>query len=98
MANREGDNTIRWLIRKVRQALTREMLFQDEKLKKIQRIERYPSQILVLGMVFALVALICLTVLEAAHIVIFRQWNAEIFAGIMSMVTFILGAIFGAKT
>ena len=99
MASCEGENMIKWLMRKIRAALTRQELIQENnKLKKVRRIERYPSGILVLGMVFALLALICLTVLEAIYIVVFRQWSTEIFAGIMSTITFILGAIFGAKT
>jgi amino acid permease len=89
---------ISWLRRKIRRALAREEWSQSGKLKKLQRVQKYPSEILILGMIFALLALICLTVLEAVYIIVFRQWSTEIFAGIMSTITFILGAIFGAKT
>jgi hypothetical protein len=83
---------------RIRRALAREEWAQSGKLKKLQKVQKYPSEILVLGMIFALLALVCLTALEATYIIVFRQWNAEIFAGIMSTITFILGAIFGAKT
>jgi len=89
---------ISWLKRKIRRALAREEWSQSGKLKKLQRVQKYPNEILVLGMMFALLALICLTALEATYIIVFRQWSTEIFAGIMSTITFILGAIFGAKT
>jgi pheromone shutdown protein TraB len=89
---------ISWLRRKIRRALAREEWSQSGKLKKLQRVQKYPNEILVLGMMFALLALICLTVLETVYIIVFRQWSTEIFAGIMSTITFILGAIFGAKT
>lgn len=94
----EGECMISWLKRKIRRALAREEWSQSGKLKKLQRVQKYPNEILVLGMMFALLALICLTALEATYIIVFRQWSTEIFAGIMSTITFILGAIFGAKT
>jgi len=83
---------------RIRRALAKDEWLQTGKLKKLQRVQKYPNEILVLGMMFALLALICLTVLEAVYIIVFRQWSTEIFAGIMSTITFILGAIFGAKT
>jgi len=89
---------IGWLWNRIRRALAREEWTQSGKLKKLQKVTKYPSEILVLGMIFALLALICLTALEVTYIIVFRQWSAEIFAGIMSTITFILGAIFGAKT
>ena len=60
-------------------------------------LHKYHSNVLVLGMVFALLALVCLTVLESVYVIAFRQLSAEVFAGIISTITFILGAVFGAN-
>lgn len=47
------------------------------------------------AVVFAIAAVVALTVLEVAHMAFLGSWNTEIFAGIMSVVTFILGIFIG---
>jgi len=56
-----------------------------------------PSDRLVYGISFAIVALLSLTVLEAVHIVYIRSFSSEIFAAISMVVGTILGAFFGQK-
>jgi hypothetical protein len=56
-----------------------------------------PSERLVYGISFAIVALLSLTTLEAVHIVYIRSFSSEIFAAISMVVGTILGAFFGQK-
>jgi thiosulfate reductase cytochrome b subunit len=65
--------------------------------KKHGRTEIPPSQRLVLGIQFAIVALLCLTGLEIAHMVVVRAFSSEIFAAISLVVGTILGAVFGQR-
>ncbi len=65
--------------------------------KKRGRTEIPPSQRLVLGIQFAIVALLCLTSLEIAHMVVVRAFSSEIFAAITLVVGTILGTFFGQK-
>ena len=60
-------------------------------------VVEYPSERLVYGISFAIVALLSLTVLEAVHIVYIRSFSSEIFAAISMVVGTILGAFFGQK-
>lgn len=46
----------------------------------------------VYGVMFGIVALICLVVLEVVYVVVFRSFNSEIFA----CVTFVIGTILGS--
>jgi len=61
------------------------------------KVEIPPSQCLVLGIYFAMIALICLTTLEAIHILVLRSFSSEIFASITLLVGTILGVFFGQK-
>ena len=65
--------------------------------KKHGRTEIPPSQPLVLGIQFAIVALLCLTSLEIAYMVVVEAFSSEIFAAITLIVGTILGAFFGQK-
>jgi len=49
----------------------------------------------VYAVVFAVAAIIALTLLEVVHMAFLGSWNTEVFAGIMSVVTFILGIFIG---
>jgi len=62
---------------------------------KLEPVEIPPSQRIVWAVVFAVAAIIALTALEVAHMAFLGYWNTEIFAGIMSVVTFILGIFIG---
>ena len=63
--------------------------------RKIVHVE--PSDRLVYGISFAIVALICLTALEAVYIYVLCKFSNEIFAAISIVVGTILGAFFGQK-
>jgi len=80
-----------------KKALTRTIWVQQNQENKLQPVEIPPSQGLVYAVVFAIAAIIALTVLEVAHMAFLGSWNTEIFAGIMSVVTFILGIFIGQK-
>jgi len=78
-----------------RKALTRTIWLQQGQENKLQSVEVPPSQRVVYAVVFAIAALVALTVLEVTHMAFLGSWNAEIFAGVMSLVTFILGIFIG---
>lgn len=80
-----------------KKALTKTIWVQQGQENKLQPVEVPPSQGLVYAVVFAIAAIIALTVLEVAHMAFLGSWNTEIFAGIMSVVTFILGIFIGQK-
>lgn len=65
--------------------------------KKRGRVELPPSQRLVLGIQFAIVALLCLTSLEIAYMIIVKAFSSEIFAAITLVIGTILGTFFGQK-
>jgi len=64
---------------------------------KLESVEIPPSQGVVYAVVFAVAAIIALTMLEVAHMTFLGTWNTEVFAGIMSVVTFVLGVFIGQK-
>jgi len=80
-----------------KKALTRTIWIQQGLENKLQPIEIPPSQSVMYAVVFAIAAIIALTVLEVAHMAFLGSWNTEIFVGIMSVVTFILGIFIGQK-
>jgi hypothetical protein len=63
----------------------------------MQQVEIQPSQRLVLGIQFAIVALLCLTGLEIVYMVVVKAFSSEIFAAISLVIGTILGAVFGQK-
>jgi len=79
----------------IRRAFTRTVKVQ--KRGRTQEFEVQPSQKLVYGVSFAIVALICLTILEATYMLVFHSFSTEIFSAIMLVVGTILGAFFGSK-
>jgi len=78
-----------------KKALTRTVWIKQGQENKLEPIEITPSQAVVYALIFATAAIIALTVLEVAHMAFLDSWNTEIFAGIMSIVTFILGIFIG---
>ena len=81
----------------IRKALTKTIVRQAGKGKKLERIELPPSERLVYGLYFAFLALTMLTILEALHIVFLHSFSNEIFASISLVVGSILGAFFGQR-
>jgi hypothetical protein len=82
---------------KIRSAFTKTVWLQTGKRKKLQRFDVPPSERLVLGIVFAIAALIGLVIIEVAHMAFLGAWNSEIFAAITGLIGTILGAIFGQR-
>jgi len=78
-----------------KKALTKTVWVQQNQENKLQPVEIPPSQRVLYVVVFAIAAVIALTVLEVAHMAFLGSWNTEVFAGIMSVVTFILGIFIG---
>jgi multisubunit Na+/H+ antiporter MnhG subunit len=56
-----------------------------------------PAEKLVLGVTFAIFALIGLIVLEICYLVVLHAWSSEIFAAISALVGTIIGTFFGAR-
>ncbi len=82
----------------VRSALTKRVSTAQGHGKKIRVNEEVlPSERLVLGVCFSVVALALLTVVEALHMIFLGSFNSEVFAGITLIIGTILGAFFGAK-
>lgn len=80
----------------VKKALTRTIAVKGSR-GSTQQIEVAPSQRLVLGIQFAIVALLCLTGLEIAYMLVIKVFSSEIFAAISLVIGTILGAFFGSK-
>ena len=77
----------------IKRALTRRIPVKGRR----KQIELEPSTKLVYGMYFALIALVCLTILEATYIIALQSFSNEIFAAISLVIGTILGAFFGQK-
>jgi len=80
----------------VKKALTKTVTVKGPR-GRIQEVEVPPNQKLVYGMIFAVAAPICLTILEATYILALSNFSSEIFADISLVVGTILGVIFGQK-
>jgi len=82
---------------KIRSAFTRTVWIQAGARKKLQRIEVPPSEKLVLGVCFAIAALIGLVILEVAHMAYLGSWSSEIFAAITALIGTISGIFISQK-
>lgn len=82
---------------KLRKALTKQVWVQLGSRKKPEQIELEPSNRLVYGIYFAFIALTCLTILEATHMLVLRNFSNEIFAAITGLVGTVLGIFLGQK-
>jgi len=77
----------------IKKALTRRISVKG----RPKQIELEPSEKLIYGMCFAIVALLSLTILEVAYILVLRSFSSEIFSAITLVVGTLLGAFFGQK-
>ncbi len=82
---------------KIRSVFTKTVWLQTGKRKKLQRIEVPPSERLVLGICFAIAALIGLVIIEVAHMAFLGAWNSEIFSAITALIGTILGVFISRK-
>ena len=57
-----------------------------------------PNEHLVLGVEFAIVMTVCLSLLEVAHMAFLGSWNSEVFAAITGLTGIIVGLFVGKKT
>ena len=82
-----------------RKALTKTVYVKQgqEENSQVELVEVPPSQQLMYVVFFSIAALMALAALEVAHMAFLGGWNTEVFAGIMSVVTFVLGVFIGQK-
>lgn len=81
----------------VRRALTKKLTRKGPKGRR-QVIVVPPSERLLYAVYFSLGMTMCLTVLEAVHLVVLGKWNAEIFAVIAGLIGNITGIFLTQKT
>jgi len=65
--------------------------------KETRKIQVPPGPALVYGVLLAIVFFLGLLTLEIVYLIIFRQFEQNIFNAMIWIITFILGAFFGAK-
>jgi len=80
----------------IKHALTKTLTVKGPKGSR-KNIEVEPSEKLVYGIAFALIALICLTALEVVHILVLGKLNSEILSAITLLIGTIMGVFFGKK-
>jgi len=84
------------MVNSIRKALTRTVSVRVGR-GKTRQIDVPPNDKVVYGVYFSIIALICLTALEATYIHVLRSFSNEIFAVISLVIGTILGAFFGQK-
>ena len=84
------------MVNSIRKALTKTVSVQVGR-GKVQQVDVLPNDKVVYGVYFSIIALICLTALEATYIHVLRTFSNEIFAVISLVIGTILGAFFGQK-
>jgi hypothetical protein len=80
----------------LQKAFTRRIIVEGKRGKARTKLEP-PSPRLILGVEFAIIALVSLSTLEAIHMVVVKSFSSEIFAAISLIIGTILGAFFGTK-
>jgi hypothetical protein len=80
----------------IKKALTRTVSVKGLR-GQTKEVEVPPSQHLVLGVQFAIIATLCLTALEIVYILVVEAFNSEIFAAVTLVVGTILGAFFAQR-
>ena len=80
----------------LQKAFTRKIVVEGRRGKTRSKLEA-PSARLILGVEFAIIALVSLTALEAIHMLVVKAFSSEIFAAISLVIGTILGAFFGTK-
>ena len=82
----------------IRRALTKRVFKQQSVSRAVRMEEVPPSEKLVIGIIFAIVALIGLIALQIAYLVVLKEWNSEVFAAITGLIGTIVGLFVGSKT
>jgi hypothetical protein len=83
--------------RLIRRVLTRRISLRSPRGRRVTQVEVEPSDRLVYGVYFGIIALLSLTALEALYLVVLQTFSSEIFAAITLVIGTILGAFFGQK-
>lgn len=83
---------------RIRRALTKRVEIPISKGRRKVKVKKIPpSERLVLGIYFGIVALALLTIIECLHMIFLGSFNSEVFAGITLVIGTILGTFFGVK-
>ena len=80
----------------IERSLTRRIM-RKRKDGKQETIIIKPNGVMVWGVKFAMVMVLCLTALEFAHMLIFHAFNGEIFVGITGLTSFVTGILVSHK-
>jgi len=75
----------------IKKALTRKISVKRGRGQ--QTIEVTPSERLVLGVKFVIAMVVCLSVLEVAHMAFLGSWSSEIFAAISGLIGTVSGVL-----
>lgn len=78
--------------------LIRKALTKTITVRKGRQIQVPPSERLLYAVYFSLGMVGCLTVLEAAHLIVLGRWNAEVFTVISGLIGNITGIFLSQKT
>jgi len=78
--------------------LLRKILTKTVRVSKTRQVNVPPSETLLYAVYFSLGMVVCLTVLEAVHLVVLGRWNPEIFTVISGLVGNITGIFLTQKT
>jgi len=82
----------------IRRALTRTVTVRSKgKGKQTEKYQLPPPEALVWGVVLAIIFFCGFCALQIVHMLAFRSWNSEVWAGMMLIVGIILGAFFGGR-
>ena len=76
-------------------ALTRKRTAQTLRTRALRIEDIPPSDRLVLAVELIIATTLCLTALEFGHLLVLRQWNSEIFAGITGLAGTLTGVLLG---
>lgn len=69
----------------------------EKSLKKVKYVTVPANERLIIGIIFAIVALVGLIILEIVHLTLLGAWNSEVFAAITSIIGTILGVFISQK-
>jgi hypothetical protein len=67
------------------------------KVSKYREVQVQPSETLLYAVYFSLGMTVCLTALEAVHIIVLGRWNSEVFAAITGLSGTVTGIIVGQR-
>ncbi|MFB0522908.1 MAG: hypothetical protein ACETV1_03995 [Candidatus Bathyarchaeia archaeon] len=81
----------------IRKALTKKVLAEEGRSRKLRIKETTPSEKLVLLVEFSIVAIAGLSIIEIVHIVNLGSWNSEVFVAISGLIGTVTGIVIRSK-